>query len=102
MFRRWHWMRVLALVFVCLLQPGCGSSDHPGNWPQSKVESMLTERMQLKSISLAPGDGGFSGTAVSPDGESWKLKVTQDAGKRRLDYEAEGDRGSTETGYFSG
>lgn len=96
-----HLLPLLLLAAICLLLPGCGG-DHPGNWPQEKVAAKITEKMQLKSISLTPVSGGFSGTATSEDGESWKLKVTQDPSKRRMDYSAEGDRGSSEEGFVEG
>ncbi|MEY2725818.1 MAG: hypothetical protein RLZZ458_1685 [Planctomycetota bacterium] len=97
-----HLPALFLLAAMCILQCGCGQSDHPGNWSQEKVAAKLTEKMQLKSISLTPVTGGYSGTASSPDGETWKLQVTQDPAKRRLDYTAEGDRGSSEEGFVEG
>jgi hypothetical protein len=102
MLRSSQLLSLLLLTAICILQPGCGGGDHPGNWPQEKVAAKITEKLQLKSISLTPASGGYSGTGTSEDGESWKLKVTQDPSKRRMDYSAEGDRGSTEEGFVEG
>ncbi|MEN9555106.1 MAG: hypothetical protein RLZZ232_1392, partial [Planctomycetota bacterium] len=45
--------------------------------------------------------GGFSGTGKAEDGETYKITVTQDPANKRLDWKAEGDRGSNEDGSYS-
>lgn len=86
-------------LFVTALFAGC-ASETPGTWKQPKVESEMVEQLQLKGISLKPAAGGYEGTGTAEDGETYKLKITQDAARGRLDWTAEGDRGSEEDGFI--
>ena len=88
-----------SVLFVTALLAGC-ASETPGTWKQPKVEAEMVERLQLKGISLTPAAGGYEGTGTAEDGETYKLKITQDAAKGRLDWTAEGDRGSEEDGFI--
>jgi hypothetical protein len=89
-----------AFALLCnLLLAGC-ASETPGTWKQPKVEAEVSQRLELSSISLTPTAGGYEGTGTAQDGETYKLKITQDAAKGRLDYSAEGDRGSEEDGFI--
>ena len=86
-------------LFVTALFAGC-ASETPGTWKQPKVESEMVEQLKLKSVALTPAAGGYEGTGTAEDGETYKLKITQDAAKGRLDWTAEGDRGSEENGFI--
>lgn len=86
-------------LFVTALFAGC-AAESPGTWKQPKVEAEMVQRLKLKDISLTPAAGGYAGTGTAEDGETYKLKITQDAAKGRLDWTAEGDRGSEEEGFI--
>jgi len=90
---------VLSALLFTTLFAGC-ASETPGTWKQPKVEAEMVEQLKLKSISLTPAAGGYSGTGTAEDGETYQLKITQDAAKGRLDWTAEGDRGSEENGFI--
>ncbi len=88
------------VLLSAVLFLGC-ASESPGTWKQPKVESEISQRLKLKNITLTPVTGGYTGTGTAEDGETYKLRITQDAAKGRLDYVAEGDRGSAEDGFIS-
>jgi hypothetical protein len=91
--------RLTTVALFTVLFAGC-ATETPGTWKQPKVEAEVSERLELKSISLTPSAGGYEGTGTAQDGETYKLKITQDAAKGRLDWVAEGDRGSEEEGFI--
>ena len=87
-------------TLLCLaLLAGC-AAETPGTWKQPKVEAEMTRKLELTKIALTPAAAGFEGTGTAADGETYKLKITQDATKGRLDWTAVGDRGSEEDGFF--
>lgn len=93
----------LAVMFVFALV-GCG--DNPGKWPKEKAaeyvkQSLIEQGMEMNDVTLAekPG-GGFEGTGKVADGETLTLTVTQDADDHRLNWEAQGDRGSILDGSY--
>jgi hypothetical protein len=90
----------VGVLLSAVLFVGC-ASESPGTWKQPKVEAEISQRLKLRSISITPAAGGYTGTGPAEDGETYKLKITQDAAKGRLEYVAEGDRGSHEDGFIS-
>ncbi len=64
------------------------------------MEENIKRKMGLDEIDLSNGEGGFTGTGKNAEGESFVIKVKQNAGGKRLDYEAKGDRGTNEDGFF--
>ncbi len=90
-------MLVGSLVFAA----GCGGAiSHPGVWTEADAEANIKRKMDLTEVDLAPAAGGFSGTGKNADGESFKIAVQQNATTKRLDYDAKGDRGTNEEGFF--
>jgi hypothetical protein len=84
---------------ICICQIGC--ADNPGTWPLPKVEAKLTESLQLSDVNMeAAPDGGFTGTGKSAEGETISFSVKQDAAARRISWDAKGDRGFVEEGYY--
>ncbi len=86
---------------VLSLAPGCNRGGNPGTWDEAKVEQYMMEKMELESVDLSPSGDGFEGTGTNTYGETYELKITQQASGKRLDYEATGDRGTNETGFYS-
>lgn len=82
------------LLVGVLCWSGCEQPAHPGNWPQTTVESKLKSSLNLTEIALTPATGGFSGTGKTADGETFKLTITQDATAKKLVCKATGDRGT--------
>ncbi len=89
--------RCLSMLVVCCLLAfaGCDAAN-PGKWPKETVEAKLTNSLTLTEISLSPKEGGFSGTGVASDGETFKLEITQDPVAKKMVCEATGDRGTLE------
>ena len=88
------------LVLGSLLCSGC-SQDNPGTWPRDRVSAKVMESLQMTEVTLSPDPaGGFSGTGKRADGETLTLTVTQDAATHRISWDAKGDRGFVEDGYF--
>ena len=57
--------------------------------------------LRLTEISLTSDPaGGYTGSGKLADGETLKLKVTQDPAAKRLSWKAEGDRGTFEDGSY--
>lgn len=82
-----------------LLFVGC--AENPGTWPRDKVSSQVKESLELETIELEARDdgGGFRGQGMR-DGETIRFTVEQDAASRRIEWDAKGDRGFEETGYY--
>jgi hypothetical protein len=87
-------------LLCCLLLLGC-TAETPGTWKQPKVEAEMTRKLELQQITLTPSASGFEGSGTAQDGETYKLKITQDPNKGRLDWTATGDRGSSEEGSWT-
>ncbi|MEM9585761.1 MAG: hypothetical protein AAGA03_00650 [Planctomycetota bacterium] len=89
------------LALLALLISGCGPRSHPGNWGLAKVQDELQTKLNLVSIELqeVPGEG-FAGSGKHVEGETFTIAVRQDATARRLEYDANGDRGTIEEGHF--
>ena len=92
-------LSICILVFSVAIS-GC-ERRHPGNYPQPEVEAQVMKSLKLTEIQItADPAGGYSGTGKTADGESFKLKLTQDVAQKSLNWKADGDRGSIEEGSF--
>jgi len=91
----------IALTSMTVCLSGCG--DNPGSWPQEKVEAKVVEGLSLSEIALSPSAeaGVFTGTGKNAEGETFTLKVTQNADTKKISWDAKGDRGTMEVGSFS-
>ncbi len=96
-------IKSFALAGIIMLTMGlAGCSDNPGKWSQEKVEAKVRESLHLSEITLipAPESGVLTGSGKDASGETFKLKVTQDADAKRISWDAQGDRGASEVGSF--
>jgi len=92
-------LTVFILTFAIAIS-GCTKS-HPGNYAQPEVEAQVKKSLELIEIQLtADAAGGYSGTGKNAEGESYKLKISQDAVLKRLSWKADGDRGDMREGNF--
>ena len=90
----------VCMIVIGLAIIGCTQS-HPGNYAQPEVESQVKKSLELTEIQItADPAGSYSGTGKSASGETYKLKITQDAAAKRLTWKAEGDRGDFRDGEY--
>lgn len=93
------------ILTVCILMfavanIGCTKS-HPGNYAHTEVEAQVKKSLELIEIQLTPDPaGGYSGTGKNAEGETYKLKISQDEALKRLSWKADGDRGDMRDGNF--
>ena len=96
---------VRLILPICILMfsiaiSGCQRS-HPGNYSQQEVEAQVKKSLKLTEIQIVPDQaGGYSGSGKTADGEGFKLKITQDATQKSLNWKADGNRGTIEDGSF--
>jgi hypothetical protein len=84
------------ILLLCL---GC-SRENPGTWPQEKVSEKISQSLELSGLNLQPrAEGGFTGTGKREE-ETITVIVTQNPAESRIDWDAKGDRGFVETGFF--
>lgn len=93
-----NYARTILLLAFCFFFVGCG--DNPGAWPVEKVQTEIAQRLELTDVKLtAKEGGGFEGTGML-DGETVTLTITQDPDAGRISWNAVGDRGLTEDGFY--
>jgi len=96
---------VFRILTVCILMfavaiSGC-TKRHPGNYAQPEVEAQVKKSLDLIEIQLSPDPaGGYSGTGKNAEGETYKLKISQDEALKRLNWKADGSRGDMREGNF--
>ena len=94
---------VFRILNFCILMfavsiSGCAKT-HPGNYAQPEVEAQLKKSLELIEIQLTRDPaGGYSGTGKNAEGETYKLKISQDEALKRLIWKADGDRGDLREG----
>lgn len=96
-------VRSFSFCMLCTLLTfvGCNASNNPASWTQDTIEQKLQSKYDLVEIKLAPaGDGKYTGTAKSEEGETLKVTVTQDKQTKSLKYDFKGDRGWFEDGTY--
>lgn len=87
------------LLLICILF--CGCSENPGTWSQDKLHAKITEKLELVDAELQPVEGGgFKGSGTRADGETVTFTISQDPGAHKMSWEAEGDRGFVEEGFY--
>jgi hypothetical protein len=91
-------LTIASLLGAVLVVAGC--KDNPGSWPKEKLaehvkDSLIREGMEMSEVTLTEKEGGgFEGIGKVADGETLKLIVTQDPAAHRIEWDAQGDRGS--------
>jgi hypothetical protein len=89
------------MLCALLTLVGCNASNNPASWTQDTIEQKLQSKYDLVEIKLSPaGDGKYSGTAKSKEGETLKVTITQDKQAKSLKYDFKGDRGWFEDGTY--
>lgn len=98
-----------AIALLTLAVVGCNKVvDNPATWNQTQVETKLKETLYvqfgvtLTELQLTKGDTGYTGTAKTGAGESYKVVVTTDAAGRKLAYKFQSDRGDHIEGDYVG
>jgi len=87
----------MLLVAACFF--GC-AKENPGLWGKDKVEAQVKKSLELDEVSLEPRtEGGFSGSGKR-EKETIQVTVKQDAASSRMEWDAKGDRGFVEQGYY--
>ncbi len=87
-----------ASLFV--LCAGC-RKDNPGLWQAAQVKAQIAESLEMTNVEVKANttDGGFEGTGMR-GAEKITFKITQDPNAFRMSWEARGDRGFFEDGYY--
>lgn len=94
-------LRWTLLVVFAALFSGCNSASHPGTWPANVIQQKLKSKYEFTELTLTPdGEGKFTGTAKSKEGETLKVTIVQDKAAKRLNYDFKGDRGWFEEGLY--
>lgn len=88
---------IWSLLFFLVL---VGCRENAGTWGEEKVKAKITEKLELTDATLQPAEGGFTGSGSREDGETVKFTITQDPETGRMSWDAEGDRGFFEDGYY--
>jgi hypothetical protein len=90
---------IIAVAMLSLTLVGCNRVDNPCNWTQAQLETRLKETLtktynvELKEITLAKSDSGYTGTGKNAEGETYKIAVTNDAAGKKVSFKFDGDRG---------
>jgi len=95
-------MRIIfaGLVIIGGLLTG-GCRDNPGTWGAEKVAAKITSSLELSDVTVkARPEGGFAGSGKRADGETITFTIHQDAEAHRLSWDAKGDRGFVEEGFY--
>tara|TARA_R110002095_G_scaffold213050_1_gene203099 strand:+ start:382 stop:684 length:303 start_codon:yes stop_codon:yes gene_type:complete len=90
-------LRVACLSSVLGLM---GCAENPGTWGDEKVSAKVKESLNLTDVTLtAQTGGGFTGKGMLGE-ESITFTIQQDPAAHRMSWEAVGDRGFVEEGYY--
>ena len=83
---------LIGLISVGLI--GCKPALNPGTWEQGRVEAKLKEKLKLVEVSLLPhAAGGYTGSGKTKQGETYTLRVKQNAELKQLSWEFSCNRG---------
>lgn len=89
--------RIVVLLACCLC---IGCAENPGTWSQDKVQAKIVEKLELTDVVLTPKEGGgFEGTGMYGE-ETVSFTITQDPDAHRLSWDATGDRGLSDSGFY--
>ncbi len=102
---RWSQLNPTRSIFMCLLLFSCigltGCAENPGKWGPEKLQVEISERLELVEAEVQPAEeGGYHGTGKRQDGEVVAFTITQQPEKGRMSWDAKGDRGFVEDGYY--
>lgn len=93
------WFSVLVVFSGLLVFAGCG--ENPGTWGAEKVSTKIAASLELADVSVTPRpEGGFVGSGKRADGETITFTILQDAEAHRMSWDAKGDRGFVEEGFY--
>ncbi len=91
----------LILLFLGLCIGLLGCRENPGKWSADQVKVKIMESLELNNVTLTPlPTGGFSGIGQRADGETLTFTILQDAAAHRMSWDAKGDRGFVEDGFY--
>lgn len=77
-----------------------GCRENAGTWGEDKVKAKIVEKLELTGAQLTPSDNGFTGEGPRTDGETVTFTITQDPESGRMSWDAKGDRGFFEDGFY--
>ncbi|GAB5403365.1 MAG: hypothetical protein Aurels2KO_15960 [Aureliella sp.] len=86
------------LALLCLVLTGC--RENAGTWGEEKVKDKIIEKLELTDATLEPAESGFTGSGKREDGETVSFTIEQDPETGRMSWDAQGDRGFFEDGYY--
>lgn len=87
------------LLILTFSMTGC-RKENPGTWPAEKIEAQLIERFNLSEVSLEKKEGGFEGSGTAEDGETYTFDIKQFPSESKYTWDAKGDRGTFEDGFY--
>lgn len=96
-------VRYFSVWLLCALLTlvGCNTSNNPGGWTQDTIEQKLQSKYSFVELKLSPaGEGKYTGTAKSKEGETLAVTITQNKQAKSLKYDFKGDRGWFEDGTY--
>ena len=96
-------VRYSCVCMLCAVMTfvGCNASNNPANWRQDMIEQKLQSKYRFTELKLSPaGEGRYTGTATSKEGETLAVTITQDKQAKSLKYDFKGDRGWHEDGIY--
>ena len=94
-----RWLFGSMLVVGLLVTVGCG--QNPGTWGAEKVTAKIAASLELSGVAVTPRpEGGFVGSGMRADGEKIEFTISQDAEAHRMSWDAKGNRGFVEEGFY--
>lgn len=86
------WFLIASAAMTSLL--GCNSFD-ASQWNEAKVTNEIIDQWNLNDVTLTRVDGGYEGSGKDSSGETFKIKVIQNANDKSASGTADGDRGTS-------
>jgi hypothetical protein len=96
-------VRYFSFWLLCALVTlvGCNASNNPAGWTQETIEQKLKSKYSFVELKLSPaGEGKYTGTAKSKEGETLAITISQNKEAKSLKYDFKGDRGWFEDGTY--
>lgn len=92
--------RYACIFSLTLLVVFSGCRDNPGKWTTERVAEKVSESLELSSLELTTTADGMEGSGKRSDGETVSVVVELQPQDSKFTWEATGDRGFVESGYF--
>ena len=105
----------IVLLALCCLESGCSSdtgratSNKPGRWNMTQIESKIKSSAKLKELQLTKKENGeYEGTGTGEDGLAYKIKATYtysesgDKAEYDFHFDVEGPNGIIKRGTEKG